>query len=324
MDIWFGAAKPSLPQDFEAAAERIGCDLPAILAVWEVEAAGKEFNADGSLPRRFEPHKVPGSRMTWRDSLGMSERDRWDMFDMVYRARPGDALMATSWGAPQIMGSNARAIGYDSAEAMVKAFADSGSEQVRGFVSFLFANKLDGHLRAHDWYKFAVGYNGPGQPEVYARKMEAAYRRHSGGKKSPIILRFGATGAEVKTLQRALRLRDDGVFGRETEAAVKEFQLRSGLTVDGVVGFKTWERITTYVSEAAGSAAPAVAPSQPATADTAIEMVTRASAAVTAAAGAAAGAKGLFSDHVWDFMGYALIAGAAVFALAYVVKRMRR
>jgi peptidoglycan hydrolase-like protein with peptidoglycan-binding domain len=56
----------------------------------------------------------------------------------------------------------------------------------------------------------------------------------------------GATGTAVLRLQRALRrtadlgIALDGVFGAQTEAAVKEFQQASGLTVDGIVGALTW------------------------------------------------------------------------------------
>jgi peptidoglycan hydrolase-like protein with peptidoglycan-binding domain len=56
----------------------------------------------------------------------------------------------------------------------------------------------------------------------------------------------GATGDAVSRLQRALRrtpnlgLVVDGVFGPQTEQAVKSFQEGEGLTVDGIVGPQTW------------------------------------------------------------------------------------
>lgn len=61
------------------------------------------------------------------------------------------------------------------------------------------------------------------------------------------ILRKGTTGNAVRSLQRGLNrvfpayahLTTDGIFGNATERAVKEFQSRSGLTVDGEVGPKT-------------------------------------------------------------------------------------
>jgi peptidoglycan hydrolase-like protein with peptidoglycan-binding domain len=40
----------------------------------------------------------------------------------------------------------------------------------------------------------------------------------------------------VRKVQSALRITVDGVFGAETEQAVKRFQKRKGLTADGVVG----------------------------------------------------------------------------------------
>jgi len=52
-----------------------------------------------------------------------------------------------------------------------------------------------------------------------------------------IVLSSGSEGRQVKLLQQALgAIKVDGVFGEETEAAVRSFQQRSGLTVDGVVG----------------------------------------------------------------------------------------
>lgn len=52
-------------------------------------------------------------------------------------------------------------------------------------------------------------------------------------------LRYGSRGEQVKILQRKLRITDDGVFGRNTSKAVVEFQVKNGLTPDGIVGPKT-------------------------------------------------------------------------------------
>ncbi len=57
------------------------------------------------------------------------------------------------------------------------------------------------------------------------------------------ILRKGSRGSDVKTLQKALHLIEDGIFGNLTEEAVKDFQKTNGLVVDGIVGAKTWELI---------------------------------------------------------------------------------
>lgn len=44
----------------------------------------------------------------------------------------------------------------------------------------------------------------------------------------------------VKLLQRRLGIKDDGQFGKDTEAAVIAYQRAHGLKPDGIVGDKTW------------------------------------------------------------------------------------
>jgi peptidoglycan hydrolase-like protein with peptidoglycan-binding domain len=53
-------------------------------------------------------------------------------------------------------------------------------------------------------------------------------------------LKKGSSGKYVKTLQKKLKIKQDGIFGADTLKAVKKFQKKHGLTVDGVVGKKTW------------------------------------------------------------------------------------
>jgi peptidoglycan hydrolase-like protein with peptidoglycan-binding domain len=62
------------------------------------------------------------------------------------------------------------------------------------------------------------------------------------------LLRRGENGGSVLDVQKALRaqgaaIHADGVFGPETERAVKSFQRQHGLLVDGVVGQETIDRL---------------------------------------------------------------------------------
>lgn len=65
------------------------------------------------------------------------------------------------------------------------------------------------------------------------------------------VLNKGDKGDQVKALQRMLHCMGyslgsnpiDGSFGAKTETAVKKFQQKKGLTVDGSVGEKTWTKL---------------------------------------------------------------------------------
>lgn len=62
------------------------------------------------------------------------------------------------------------------------------------------------------------------------------------------VLKSNSRGEQVKTLQRLLvgygyDLKVDGVFGTITDRTVRTFQRKYGLSADGVVGTKTWEKL---------------------------------------------------------------------------------
>ena len=66
------------------------------------------------------------------------------------------------------------------------------------------------------------------------------------------IVRRGATGHPVRTLQDLLRARGhavtvDGDFGPQTEGAVRAFQGDRHLAVDGIVGPGTWSALVVTV-----------------------------------------------------------------------------
>ena len=57
------------------------------------------------------------------------------------------------------------------------------------------------------------------------------------------VLKIGSKGATVVYLQTALGLESDGIFGPNTNKAVKDFQKKNQLTADGVVGPATWGKL---------------------------------------------------------------------------------
>ena len=78
--------------------------------------------------------------------------------------------------------------------------------------------------------------NWQSQPEAYpaAEVVETA------------VLKHGSTGGEVKEVQRRLKMwgyysgEVDGIYGSKTVEAVKYFQRKNGLTVDGIAGKATF------------------------------------------------------------------------------------
>jgi peptidoglycan hydrolase-like protein with peptidoglycan-binding domain len=119
----------------------------------------------------------------------------------------------------------------------------------------------------------AYGYIGPGLKQLLANMVEAL-RRFEAGSSSPApapvaaaypVVRRGATGVDVRTVQRLLASHGlpvavDGVFGPDTEAAVRTFQTRQRMEADGAVGPLTWGRLVRQL--VAGSRGPAVAAAQ--------------------------------------------------------------
>ena len=84
------------------------------------------------------------------------------------------------------------------------------------------------------WARLAIDYNAPIEAENPAPEPTKP------------TLRIGSRGEDVRILQENLRqlgfLNDaaDGIFGTNTNAAVRSFQKAQGLSVDGVVGAGTW------------------------------------------------------------------------------------
>ena len=85
-----------------------------------------------------------------------------------------------------------------------------------------------------------------GENQLERMKVVARAKQHPG---SGPLLKEGYRGAPVKALQQRLDQlgfangANDGVFGKNTEKAVKQFQRSVGLEADGIVGKGTWKML---------------------------------------------------------------------------------
>jgi murein DD-endopeptidase MepM/ murein hydrolase activator NlpD len=97
---------------------------------------------------------------------------------------------------------------------------------------------------------FAQVAGGNLQAEVAAETSSArAIEVREGG----LPLRIGSQGELVTHVQRALQIPADGIFGAQTDTAVRQYQIRSGLQVDGIVGPATWGSLFESGSAVGGS-----------------------------------------------------------------------
>lgn len=261
-----GAARPRSPAGFARAAAIVGCSEAALRAVVAVEAAGRGFDSKGRPKMLFEPHHfykhVPRAMKaravadglayaTWK--AGAYPADSYPRLTRAIALDETAALLSCSWGLGQLMGSNHRAAGFASPQAMVLAFRDGEDEQLAGMAHFIVASPTMAQaLRLRRWAVFARLYNGPGfRKNAYDTKLERAYAREVKGTPaaSPVsatapvlVLRKGTRGEDVRGLQRQLaalghyRGAADGTFGPATALAVKAFQTARGLLPDGIAG----------------------------------------------------------------------------------------
>jgi hypothetical protein len=68
-----------------------------------------------------------------------------------------------------------------------------------------------------------------------------------------MVLKKGGTGPEVEELQKILGIKVDGDFGPATKLAVMKYQAQNDLIADGIVGSKTWAKMTSKTSSDSGS-----------------------------------------------------------------------
>jgi hypothetical protein len=150
-----------------------------------------EFNAHFDFDRSrggrpFTQHRFRESPTgPWENFHGNQEQEWRVMTFAAGLSGKEPAYRSASWGAGQIMGFNARTVGYSSAEDMATAFNRAERPQVTGIFEYIRANRLAPAVRRGDYLTLASSYNGAGQATAYAdriRRAANAYQRVATGK----------------------------------------------------------------------------------------------------------------------------------------------
>lgn len=152
---------------FEAACAALGVDAPRLLAVMGIEAMGCGFLADRRPVILFERHvfhRRTAGRFDARDPdisaprPGLYGPAGAHQHARLARARVLDeaaALESASWGLGQVMGFNARLVGFADVRAMVAAMEAGEDAQLSAMVAYIRATGLAPALARGDWRAFA-------------------------------------------------------------------------------------------------------------------------------------------------------------------------
>ncbi|MCB0482670.1 MAG: DUF3380 domain-containing protein, partial [Flavobacteriales bacterium] len=180
--------------DYNAMAKELGVDKNVLKAIASVESSGSGFTEDGKPVVRFEGHKFKkylkengfdvaklekeNPDLIYGYSESKSKNHGYSEYEKAMKIDPESAMMATSYGAFQIMGFNYEAAGFDSVEAFAKAQSTTAG-QVKGFINFAKSNsKRLQAMKDKNFSEFARLYNGEDYAEwKYDTKMQNAYNK---------------------------------------------------------------------------------------------------------------------------------------------------
>lgn len=203
-----------VPQDYIDGAAMLDkpgkkCEVNALKAFTQVEAAGKGFNADGTCKIVFERHiffrQIRDKKL--RDLLASKEWDicknemrvnsntakahhtdmdryksgkaEWDLYHRAAAYDEWAAKMSVSYGVGQVMGFNFAIAGFGTVEGLYIAMTTGGARaQLMAMVNFILGNPaIHNAILAKNWNAAADGYNGPAGNRLYkyGTKIGAAY-----------------------------------------------------------------------------------------------------------------------------------------------------
>lgn len=262
MSQFLGKATPLSGAGFSSVCDGLGGDSCSLWSLVTVETKGFGFLPDGRPKMLFERHVFhrltngrydagyPGISNSKPGGYqgGAGEYDR---LAQASQLDPGAALDSASWGLGQIMGFNAKGLGYASAADMVAQFADGEDRQLDAVRRFIVGNhKLNNAFLGRDWQKVALYYNGADYAKnEYDAKLDHYFNYYT---------KNGVPNLDLRTAQAWLTILGfdpkgvDGVFGGNTSRALNDFRKSKGMPVSSALDSATSEALAAAVKARRG------------------------------------------------------------------------
>ena len=197
-------------QDYEKAAQELGCEINVIKAIDLVESGGRSGYDKKNRPLiLYERHifskrsnqkydkanpdlsskinyklKKKGCKASKKqletNYYSGSSDENYMRLAKAYALDKNAALQACSWGKFQILGDNFRSCSYPSVATFVAAQVKNEIGQLQAFIEFIKSNKMQKHLKEKNWCKIAEGYNGKKYKKFnYDKRIKRAYEKLS-------------------------------------------------------------------------------------------------------------------------------------------------
>jgi len=245
-------------------AARINVESAALLAVAEIESAGKAYarvKGRNEPLIRFEGHyfdrRLSATERKAARAAGLAspkagaianpskQEDRWKLLDRATDINAAAALESVSWGVGQVMGAHWKLLGFASVTELVNLARRDVAGQVEIMARFIEVNpNLAAALRKKDWAKFARGYNGSGyKANRYDTKMAAAYTRLA--KEPPAV----APPAPVEPVPVQPQRYTDKATIERVQTRLKELGYSEVGGIDGKIGDLTRTAILAFRNE---------------------------------------------------------------------------
>jgi hypothetical protein len=153
-----------------------GYEYEAIMSFLTVETGGQGFDpATGKIIIQFEPgyfkRKKPFAPSgKWSVNGVERQKGEWLAFNNAFSIDPSSTMESTSIGIGQVMGEHWKRLGYASVGDMWDDAKKGIEQQIWQVCKFISTDKrLEGALKAHNWYLVAYIYNGS-KFRQYAKK----------------------------------------------------------------------------------------------------------------------------------------------------------